>query len=97
MDYDPDVYREQRATILSTLLCTLAGTGAVLLLFTLCGGLFLQVLAVLTGVAGVGLVHYLFWGRTLSQDVAGDREDEELRALAEADDGDGDDPYRHRW
>jgi Na+-transporting methylmalonyl-CoA/oxaloacetate decarboxylase gamma subunit len=51
-------------------------------------GMMLTVLAVgfflLVGVCLVTLFHYVLWGRTLSQSVAGEREEEQLRQRAAA-------------
>jgi hypothetical protein len=39
-------------------------------------------------IAGIGFLHYLFWGRTLSEATADEREEMRLREWAEAEEWD---------
>jgi hypothetical protein len=48
-------------------------------------GVIFHVLVAVVGIALVGFLHYLLWGQSLSQEVAGEREEEELRRLQEED------------
>ena len=84
MDYEDDPVRSYRETLLAVLLSSVLSGGALLFLFLMCGGFGLFGLLALAGLAGLGLVNYLLWGRRLNRDVAGEREEEELRTRAEA-------------
>ncbi len=98
MDYDNEA-RGQRETLLSTLLSVLAASGFLFIFFLICGGLSFYILAVLGGVALVGFGHYLLWGHSFSEQVAGEREEEEVRDRLEEDDWPPEQTYRadHRF
>jgi hypothetical protein len=77
---------QRRQTFLSI---TLAAGGAIfflLLLILLSGGFFLYCLLAGAALCAVCLFHYAVWGRALSQEVAGEREEELLRQRAEEED-----------
>lgn len=88
--------QEARATFLSGLLSLIALSGAVFFMFVICGGVALYGLGVVAGLTVLGYAHYLLWGRGLSEEVAGEREDEEARRVLEEQDDDWsrDDPFR---
>jgi hypothetical protein len=74
---------DQRGTFLAAVF-TLLGTSFVLFfLFLSCGGLAVYVIGVTAGLALFGLIHYLLWGHTFSQEAAGEREDDENRQAAD--------------
>jgi len=77
--------QEQRANFLGIILTLLLCCAMLTVLFAACGGVMVYVLAVVGGTAALGYVHYLFWGRSLNREVAGEREDEEMRDLFNAD------------
>ena len=54
-------------------------------------------LAVVVGLAVLGYIHYLLWGQALTEEVAGEREqEEERRDREEHDDAwSRDEPFRH--
>ena len=87
MDYEslPPSSQSQRQTLLAVLLAILVGAGFVFFLVLVTGGLFLEILAALGGMGLFGYVHYLLWGRSLSQQVAGERTAEEDHTPAEVD------------
>ena len=65
-----------RETML-TLLLTGLGTGAFLLfLIFVTSGFFLYVVLAVGGITVLGFVHYMLWGRAMTQDVAGEQEHE---------------------
>ncbi len=74
---DADEVRAQRGTFVTVLLTLMATGAAVALMVAACGGMLVYALAVVGGVAAVGLFHYLLWGRAFSQEVAWEREEAE--------------------
>jgi hypothetical protein len=90
--HSSESHQEQRANFLGILLALLLCCAILTLLFAACGGIMVYVLAVIGGTAVLGYVHYLFWGRSLNREVAGEREDDDLRERFNADEdafGDG--------
>ena len=78
--------RTGRETFLSLLLTFLFGAGFLAVLNFITFGVIFHVLAAVLAIALVGLLHYLLWGQALSEEVAGEREEEELRRLQGEDD-----------
>ncbi len=95
MAYGDD--RRNPRSVIVTLFLAAGVTAAVLgLMFLACGGLSVYAFAVVGGVGLVGLLHYLWWGQSLNREVAGEREEEEIRRRMEmeADPGSpGDGPW----
>jgi hypothetical protein len=71
-----------RGTYLGMMLTVLALGFFVLVLIFISGGFFLYVVEITAGIFLVSLVHWAVWGRALSQSVAGEREEEQLRQRA---------------
>jgi hypothetical protein len=85
MEPDPDLRKGNRETVLTLMLtATLAG-GVFFFLILLSGGLLVYLAAAVFGIALIGLLHYALWGHALSQEVAGEREEEEARGRWQAD------------
>ena len=84
MDHEPRPPRRQ--TFLTVFLALLLGAFALLVLILVSGGFFLYVIYLALAVAGLALIHYVLWGRAMSRSVAGEREEEQLRQRAAADD-----------
>jgi hypothetical protein len=82
---------ESRQNFLALFLATIGGGFFLFVLILLTGGLFLYVLLVVGLMALLGLFHYVAWGKMMSEEVAGEREEELLRQRAQ-----GDDPVAHR-
>jgi hypothetical protein len=61
----------QRGTFLTVAMTVMGGSVFLFFLFLVCGGLAVYVMAVVAGMASLGLVHYLLWGHALSADIAG--------------------------
>ena len=89
MEHDPNVTRRNRETLLTLMLTALFAGGILFFLVLVSGGFFVFVVAVVFAIALVGLLHYALWGHALSQEVAGEREDEEARARWEAENEQG--------
>jgi hypothetical protein len=84
MDRDPAQQTRRRETLLTIFFAVLAGGGFLLFLVLVTGGFFLYPLLVGGGIAAVGGLHYLLWGRGLTEQTAGEREEAEFRARMEA-------------
>ena len=75
--------RQQRG---SCLVIALTGglVGLLLLLLVLAtGGWAIHIVWITAAILGFGGIHYLLWGRTMLQQTAGEREEEEMRRRAE--------------
>jgi hypothetical protein len=79
MDQQDNPYRRRRETFLGLFLAIFFGGGFALFLILVTGGFFLYVLVAVAVIGLVGSLHYLLWGRALTQDVAGEREEDEAR------------------
>jgi fatty acid desaturase len=86
----------RRQTFLTVFLALLLGVFALLVLILVSGGFFLYVIYLALAVAGLALIHYVLWGRAMSRSVAGEREEEQLRQRAAADDWPLPDPNSFR-
>ncbi len=86
MEHDNDEADGRRATFLSIMLTVLAGSFFLFVLFVTCGGLVVYILAVLVGIGIFGLIHYLLWGHSLSEEVAGESEEEKIQEVLPDDD-----------
>ncbi len=85
MDYNEAPHSSGRDTYLTIVLCVFVGIPVFVFLNILTGGLFLWLLFAAAGIGVLGAFHYLLWGRAFSQETAGEREEEELRAQFEND------------
>jgi hypothetical protein len=72
-----------RATMLSLLLGGLGAGFFLLVLVMLTGGFFFYVGLAVGGLVLLGLFHYAVWGKAMSEQVAGEREEMELLERAE--------------
>jgi hypothetical protein len=75
---DPNDPVQRRATFLPMFLAVAGGGFACLLLVLLTGGFFFYFGLVVLGLTGLGLFHYMVWGRAMSEQTAGEREEMEL-------------------
>lgn len=75
-----------RQTVVTVAMTTMAVIFFLLLTLLITGGLFLILVGVVAAIAGFAAIHYFLWGRLLSQETAGEREEEQLRQRALADD-----------
>jgi hypothetical protein len=93
---DHDTRPPRRQTFLTVFLALLLGTFALVVLVLVSGGFFLYVIYLALAIAGIAMIHYVLWGRALSREVAGEREEEQLRQRAEAEDWPLPDPNSFR-
>jgi hypothetical protein len=84
---------QRREAMLAVMLAVLGGVFALVLLT---GGFLLYLLLAAAGVAVLGGLHYLLWGRLMSEETAGEREEAELRDRAELQEWDLPEPRRPR-
>lgn len=76
---EPKIRRTARDTVLTLTLAALLGGGILFILNVVSLGILSYALGVGGVVALVGVLHYVTWGRSLSQDVAGEREEIKVR------------------
>lgn len=78
----PDPAQARRSSFLSLLLGMLAALFALGLLILLGGSLLFPFVAVILGIIAVAMFHYLLWGKSLSEQTAGEREEMALNERA---------------
>jgi hypothetical protein len=84
MDHNGASRSSARDTYLAIVLCGFVGIPVFVFLNILTGGLFLWLLIGAAGIGVLGAFHYLLWGRSFSQETAGEREEEQLRDRLDA-------------
>jgi hypothetical protein len=77
-----------RENLLAIVLSAMIVGGFVVFMIIATGGLLLQILGAVVVLAVLGWIHFQLWGRTLSEETAGEREEAELRAKIEQKDWD---------
>jgi hypothetical protein len=80
-----------RDTLLTFALIIILGGAFFFFLNLVSLGIFIYVIAAVVGMAAIGFLHYAIWGYALSQQVAGEREEQRVKDLLEAND-DHDEP-----
>ena len=80
---EPNDPVESRATFLPLLLGSLGMGLFFLVLILITGGFFFYVGLSVGGLVLLGLFHYALWGKSLSEKVAGEREEMDLLERAE--------------
>jgi uncharacterized membrane protein len=75
-----------RQTIVTVALSSMAVMFFLMLVLLITGGFFIILVGVVAAIAAFGAIHYFLWGRLLTQETAGEREEEQLRERALADD-----------
>jgi hypothetical protein len=95
MDFDPAPPRRPHETFLTIFLTGLAALGFLTFLILISGGYFIFLVAVGLSIGVFAFLHYLLWGHALSEEVAGEREEDEAHSEAGADDWFLDGPGRH--
>jgi hypothetical protein len=81
---EPDTVRQ---TIVTLFMSTIGVVLVLVPLVVLSGGYFMYLLVLCAGIVLFGAFHYVVWGRLLTQQTAGEREEETLLRRAQADDG----------
>jgi hypothetical protein len=77
---------QRRSTFMPMMLGVLAALFILVVLIFLTGGLFFYVCASVGGLVLLGLIHYVTWGKAMSEEVAGEREEIELLERAREED-----------
>jgi hypothetical protein len=89
MDHNYPQQQQHRHALLSVFLTFMALVFFLIVLIFISGGFFLYVMLFGGAILMVAMMHYVLWGRAFSEEVAGEREEEQLRQRAaevEADD-----------
>ena len=73
-----------RENLLTVFLALLLGTALLFFLHLITFGLVFYVMAAVLAMVFVGYLHYALWGFTLSEETAGEREEELTRQRMEA-------------
>lgn len=81
----PEQTPTTRQTCLSVMMAGMVGVFLLFVLILITQGAIFYVLPVLGGITLFSWLHYLWWGRLMDQETAGEREEEELRRQAEKD------------
>ena len=82
-DDDYNTYQRRRETFLTVFLAGFTLIASLYVVTLLTGGFLIYILLVVAACAAVGVFHYLLWGRSLSEEVAGEREEMEGREQGE--------------
>jgi Flp pilus assembly protein TadB len=86
-----------RETLLTFSLVAILGGAFIFFLNLVSLGIFIYVIAAIVGIAAVGFLHYAVWGYALSRQVAGEREEQRIKELLDADqDGDETMPWKSK-
>lgn len=91
---DDEANREKRQSFLVFFYVLAFGCAFSVLLFAICGGLAVQMIAVSAGVGAFALLHWLLWGHYLARERLPDPEAEKLETEAVVAE---EDPYRGRY
>jgi hypothetical protein len=86
-DDDYTTYQRRRQTFLTVLLAGIVLFGLCFVFTILTGGFLIYILAVVAVAGLVGGLHYLLWGRAMTEETAGEREELETQDRAAEDDG----------
>ena len=82
METQDNPHRRARETFLTLSLTVLFAGGFMAILNFLTFGVLTHVIAVAIVIGVVGTFHYVLWGQALSQEVAAERQEEELHSAA---------------
>ena len=85
MEPNPPIRRKGRETVLTLSLVGILGGAFLFFLNLVTLGVFFYVAATVIGIAAVGFLHYSLWGYALSQQVVGEREEQRIQDMLEAD------------
>ncbi|MFN4258980.1 MAG: hypothetical protein ACK4RK_06755 [Gemmataceae bacterium] len=86
MHEQPDPHAAARGTFLSIFLAVIGGVVCLMIFLLLISPFLVQALGgvvVLAVVAMIGCLHYWLWGRSMDQEVAGEREERQARSDAD--------------
>jgi hypothetical protein len=88
MDSNGHPHSDSRGKLLGVLLALLAVAaivGFALVILSPFLAVAIGAVVIVVMMVGFGFLHYWLWGRSMSQEVAGEREEEELRPPADVD------------
>jgi hypothetical protein len=85
MDDDREHGQSSRDAYMVVLLCIMIGLPIFVFLNVVTNGIFILVFLSAGIIGAMGLVHYFLWGRSMDNQVAGEREEEQARAREEQD------------
>jgi hypothetical protein len=96
MDQPTPAGKKGHETLLALALLAILGGAFFFFLNFATFGVFSYMIAAVIGIAAIGFLHYAIWGYALSQQVAGEREEQRIKDLLETDqDGDDPMPWKH--
>jgi hypothetical protein len=98
-EMDPEAeWRQQRGRLVGLTLAGLLVGGVMSFFFLVCGGYAIYAALVVLAFTAMGCLHYVLWGRRLSEEMAEERRAEELRRRLEEEawPTDEDEPHRFR-
>jgi uncharacterized membrane protein len=78
-------HNRNRETMLALAMLFMLG-GAFFFFVTSIFGVIFNVFVLMVAIAAIGYLHYYLWGHGMSQQTAGEREEEQLRQRLEAED-----------
>lgn len=81
---DKQTRSKYRETVLALFLVVIMGGAISFFLYFLTLGVLGHVFAAVAGIALVGFLHYALWGYSMSREVAGEKEEAELKERIEA-------------
>jgi hypothetical protein len=93
MDSNATPDQDRRESFLTIFLTALGLFFFLMVLVLISDGIFLYVVLVVGGIVLYGMIHYLLWGRLMSQATAGESEEEILRMRAVAEQWPGHDSH----
>jgi hypothetical protein len=86
MDIENKPSSKSRETLLTISLVLILGGAMLFFLNLVSMGIVFHVISAVLAITVVGFLHYALWGYSMSQQVAGEREEMELRERLEAED-----------
>jgi hypothetical protein len=86
MDSEENRPRSSRDTFLVVMLFVLIGIPLFVFFNVITSGLFILMVVVASGLGVLGAIHYFLWGRSLTQETAGEREEQEALEASEYED-----------
>jgi cell division protein FtsW (lipid II flippase) len=96
MDHNNVTQGKGRDTLLSFSLVALLGGAVIFFLNLVSLGIFIYVIVAIVGIAAVGFLHYVVWGYALSQQTAGEREEQRIKDLLEQESDDDSASWQRR-
>jgi hypothetical protein len=92
-------WRQQRGTLIGVIASVSFVAAIMAFSFLACGGYALGAIVVILGFMTLGMLHYVLWGRSMSDEVAEERRAEEMRRRLQAEawpEEDDDEPHQYR-